>query len=63
LQTIQSKTAGLYKKTSKVAAISVFEVAVFLCLGWPFSIVLPGRFRVFRASAGKSIKKGTTDAD
>ena len=38
-----------------MAAISVFEVAVFLCLGWPFSIVLTGRFHVFRALVRKSL--------
>ena len=40
-----------------MAAIRVYEVAVFRCFGWPFSIVLPGRFHVFRA-----VKKQDDDA-
>ena len=41
-------------------------MAVFRCFGWPFSIVLPGRFHVFRALSPKTIKnlkKALRDAD
>ena len=43
-----------------LSAIRVYEVAVFRCFGWPFSIARPGRFHVFRAGEWEQAFGGNT---